>query len=397
VTNRWAVLALIMAALTMANVGPLGIPSIAPLIREGLGLSVAQAGSFLSAYYIGPVLMSLPAGWLADRWGVRGAMILGQALIAVGLGAVAFAPTFSFIVLILVLAGAGYGVLNPTTTKAGMAWFPPNQRATVVGLKQVGLPFGGALGALVMPPVALAFGWRTGVGFAAAVVGLLAVLTWALYRDLPEPESRGPTPPRPGFWTVVANRDLWLVGVSTLIFAGVQTVFLAFLVLYLHDVVRIDLVVAAKYLVTAQVSGAAGRIVFGLLSDRLFGGRRRIVLAIAGVGSIACALALSTTAPGSGFWMLAPLAVGIGVFGVGWNGVQHTLMAELAGPRAAGTAVGLGLAISSLGVTVCPPLFGVVVERLGGFGAAWLMLAVGMVAALLLLVPVRERILAATS
>jgi predicted MFS family arabinose efflux permease len=95
--------------------------------------------------------------------------------------------------------------------------------------------------------------------------------------------------------------------------------------------------------------------------------------------------------------MLAPLAVGIGVFGVGWNGVQHTLMAELAGPRAAGTAVGLGLAISSLGVTVCPPLFGVVVERLGGFGAAWLMLAVGMVAALLLLVPVRERILAATS
>ena len=30
-SNRWAVLALIMAAQTMANVGPLGIPSIAPL------------------------------------------------------------------------------------------------------------------------------------------------------------------------------------------------------------------------------------------------------------------------------------------------------------------------------------------------------------------------------
>ncbi len=394
-TNRWAVLALIMAAQTMANVGPLGIPAIAPLIREGLDLSVAQAGSFLWAYYIGPVLMSLPAGWLADRWGVRGAMILGQALIAVGLGAVALAPTFSFIVLILVLAGAGYGVLNPTTTKAGMAWFPPNQRATVVGLKQVGLPFGGALGALVMPPVALIFGWRAAVGVAAAVVGLLAILTWALYRDLPEP--RGPAAARPRFWAVMANRDLWLVGVSTLIFAGVQTVFLAFLVLYLHDVAQIALVVAAKYLVTAQVSGAAGRIAFGLLSDRFFGGRRRIVLAIAGVGSIACALALSTVAPGSGPWRLAPLAVGIGLFGVGWNGVQHTLMAELAGPRAAGTAVGLGLAISSLGVTVCPPIFGIAVEHLGGFGPAWLALAVGMVAALVLLVPVRERILAPTS
>jgi ACS family hexuronate transporter-like MFS transporter len=391
VSNRWAVLALIMAAQTMANVGPLGIPSIAPLIREGLGLSMTQAGSFLSAYYIGPVLMSLPAGWLADRWGVRGAMALGQALIAIGLGAVVVAPSFSFIVVILVLAGAGYGVLNPTTTKAGMAWFPPRQRATVVGLKQVGLPFGGALGALIMPPVALAFGWRAAVGFAATVVGALAVLTWSLYRDLPEPETRGPVPARAGFWAVMANRDLWLVGVSTLIFAGVQTVFLAFLVLYLRDVVHIALVAAAKYLVAAQLGGAIARIGFGLLSDRLFGGRRRIVLAIAGLGSIACALVLSTTAPGTGPWRLAPLAVGIGVFGVGWNGVQHTLMAELAGPRAAGTAVGLGLAISSLGVTVCPPIFGLVVEGLGGFGAAWVALAASMVVALLLLIPVRER------
>jgi predicted MFS family arabinose efflux permease len=395
VTNRWAVLALIMAVQTMANVGPLGIPSIAPLIRDDLGLSVTQAGSFLSAYYVGPVLMSLPAGWFADRWGARGAMVLGQVLIALGLGAVAVAPSFPVIVTILVLAGVGYGVLNPTTTKAGMAWFPPRQRATVIGLKQVGLPFGGAAGAFVMPPLAIALGWRAAVGVSAAVVGGLALVTWILYRDLPEPEpSRSTaTPPRARFWTVMANRDLWLVGVSTLIFAGVQTVFLAFLVLYLHEAVDIELVTAAAYLVAAQCSGAVGRIGFGLLSDRLFGGRRRIVLAIAGLGSIACALVLSTTAPGAGPWRLVPLAIGVGVFGVGWNGVQHTLMAELAGPRAAGTAVGLGLAISSLGVTVCPPIFGMVVERLGGFAGGWVALAASMVLALLLLLPVRERTL----
>ena len=70
-------------------------PPSRPLIREDLGLSVTQAGSFLSAYYIGPVLISLPAGWLADRWGVRGAMILGQGLIAIGLFAAAAAPSFS--------------------------------------------------------------------------------------------------------------------------------------------------------------------------------------------------------------------------------------------------------------------------------------------------------------
>jgi MFS transporter, ACS family, hexuronate transporter len=394
VRARARIIALILTAQTVANVGPLGIPAIASLIRADLGLTLAQAGSFLSAYYIGPVLISLPAGWLADRWGVRGAMILGQGLIAIGLFAAAVAPGFSFLVVILILAGAGYGVLNPTTTKAGMAWFPPHQRATVVGLKQIGLPGGGALGALLMPPLALAFGWRVAVAFSAAVVGGLALLTWALYRDLPDPVSTGPARARTGFWAVLVNRDLWLVGISTLIFAGVQTVFLSFLVLYLRDVVELPLVMAAKYLVAAQVSGVVGRVLFGLLSDRLFGGQRRIVLAIAGLGSIACALVLSGITPGAGPGLLVPLAAGIGFFGVGWNGVQHTLMAELAGPRAAGTAVGLGLAISSLGVAVCPPVFGLVVERVGGYGFAWGTLAAGMVVALLLLIPVRERAMA---
>jgi len=391
VTSRWGILALIMAAQTTANIGPLGLPSIAPLIRESLGLSVAQAGSFVSAYYIGPVVMSLPAGWLADRWGVRTAMALGQALIALGLLAAAASPSFSLLLAVMVLAGAGYGVLNPTTTKAGMAWFPPRQRATVVGLKQVGLPFGGAVGALSMPPLALAFGWRTAVAFSAVAVALMAALTWGIYRDLPEPATAGTVAGAPRLVDVLMNRDLWLVAGSTLVFAGVQTVFLSFLVLYLREAVLIPLTTAAKYLVVAQASGVAGRVVFGLLSDRLFGGRRRVVLIIAGLGSGACALLIAGTGQGAGPLLLVPLALGIGFFGVGWNGVQHTLLAELAGPRGAGTAVGLGLAVSSLGVTVCPPTFGLAVEHLGGFGPAWVAVAASILLTLTLLLPVRER------
>ena len=73
-----------------------------------------------------------------------------------------------------------------------------------------------------------------------------------------------------------------------------------------------------------------------------------------------------------------------------WNGVQHTLMAELAGPRAMGTAVGMGLAVSSLGVTVCPPLFGLLVERPGGFALPGAVLGLAMAGALRLLIPVRD-------
>ena len=390
--GRWGILALIMAAQTMANVGPLGIPSIAPLIREDLGLSMAQAGSFLSAYYIGAALMSLPAGWMADRWGVLATMVLGQVIIAGGLFGVAGSVSFSLLTVIMVCAGAGYGMLNPTTAKAAMAWFPRRQRATAVGLKQVGLPLGGAIGASILPPLALLFGWRAAVVVPASLVALLAVLTWFLYRD--PPATAGPDGLSVGaasLRSVLGNRDLWLVSSATLIFAGMQTVWMSFLVLYLTEVLRVTLVHAGRYLVMAQVTGMAGRVIFGVLSDRLFGGRRRIVLVIAGAGSTACTLVMAGTGAGTSAWVLAPLTLCFGFFGIGWNGVQHTLMAELVGPRGAGTAIGLGLAISSLGVTICPPIFGLAAERLGGFALPWLGLGVAMAANLCLLIPVRER------
>jgi sugar phosphate permease len=380
-----------MAAQTMANVGPLGIPSIAPLIREDLGLSMAQAGSFLSAYYIGAALMSLPAGWMADRWGVLATMVLGQVLISGGLFGVAGSGSFVLLTGIMICAGAGYGMLNPTTAKAAMAWFPRRQRATAVGLKQVGLPLGGAVGALIMPPLALWLGWRPAVALPALLIAALGLLTWLLYRDPPRAAdaaggSVGPT----RFGAVLANRDLWLVSGSTLMFAGMQTVWMSFLVLYLTEVLRLSLIEAGRYLVMAQVAGMAGRVIFGMLSDGLFEGRRRIVLVIAGVGSTACSLAMAGTGPGTSAWALAPLALAFGFFGIGWNGVQHTLMAELVGPRGAGTAVGLGLTISSLGVSICPPLFGLAVQRLGGFSVPWAALGLVMAANLCLLIPVRE-------
>src|SRR5204863_120125 len=161
-------------------------PAIAALIRDDLGLSLTQAGSFLSVYYLGPVTMSFFAGMLADRWGTAKTLVLGQVLIAAGLLAVSRAGS--------------YGVM-------------------------------------------LAF-------LGIAVVGL-ALLT------------------------------------------------------------------ASRYLALAQAGGVLGRIAFGVLSDRTFGGRRRTPLAIAGCGSAVCSLGIAFTGPAAGPALLAPLALVFGFFGIG--------------------------------------------------------------------------------
>src|SRR4029453_5161165 len=288
-------------------------------------------GSFLSAYYIGPSLMSLPAGRMADRWGVTATMVMGQVLIALGLFAVAGADSFTLLTVLMMVAGAGYGMPNPPTAKAVIAWFPRRHRATVVGLKQFGLPFGGALGALIMPPLAIWLGWRAAVALSATVIALLAGLSWLLYRDPPEPAGEQRPAPAASLGTVLRNRDLWLVAASTFLFAGMQTVWMAYLVLYLRDVVGMALITAARFLVLAQISGATGRVAFGLLSDLFLGGRRRIVLVLAGLGSTVCTLLVAATGSGTSPWLLAALTLAFGFVGIGWNGVQHTLLAELAG------------------------------------------------------------------
>src|SRR5207247_2186238 len=68
-------------------------------------------------------------------------------------------------------------------TTAAMSWFPPRQRATVVGLKQVGLPFGGMLGAALMPALALRLGWRWAITAGALAIVACAALCATVYRD----------------------------------------------------------------------------------------------------------------------------------------------------------------------------------------------------------------------
>jgi ACS family hexuronate transporter-like MFS transporter len=392
VSPRVRIIVLILVAQTVANVGPLGVPAIASLIRADLGLTLAQAGSFLSMYYIGPSLISLPAGTLADRWGVKRILVIGQVLIAVGLLAASTAHSYMAFILLLVAAGFGYGMLNPTSTKAVMAWSPPAHRATLVGFKQVGLPLGGMLGAALLPALSLAIGWRTALVASAALIAAGAIASLLVYHDPPDLALPAAVPGARGTMiSVLTSRDLWLLSLAAGVFAAMQTIWMSYLVLYLQGVVGLTLLAASRFLALAQFGGMAGRVLFGMLSDRLFGGRRRMPLVLAGVGSTACTLIILSTNAGASTLALTALTFVFGVVGIGWNGVQHTWLAELAGPRAAGTAVGLGLAISSVGVTLGPLLFGYVLQATGDYRWPWLGLATAMMGALGTLALVRER------
>jgi sugar phosphate permease len=389
---RFVALALVMGVQTAANLGALGLPALAPLLRTDLGLSRQEAGIFLSVFYVGGAVTSFPAGWLADRLGVRWTLVAGQGVVAACFATMALAPGYRALLAATTLAGLGFGAVNPTSTKAVLVWFPARSRATVVGLKQAGFPLGGMLGALLLPALATraGLGWRGALAAAGAAIGLSAVVAAALYRESPTGVLPATAAHDARLRTVLRSRSIWLVSWATCLYAAVQVSWISYVPLHLAEVVGLSTLSAGIVLGLAQVGGALGRVGFGVLSDRVLGGRRLVVLFVVGVVSGALCLATATLGPATPPLVLGAVALAFGITGIGWNGVHHTLVAELAGRAAAATAVGLCLAVSSVGVILGPPLFGLAADRASAYGGSWVGLAGAMALGVGLLAGVRE-------
>ncbi|MGH7886777.1 MAG: MFS transporter, partial [Candidatus Binatia bacterium] len=157
---RWAILALISFSHILGASAQYGISTLAPFYQDELGLTRAQVGLFISAFYLAMTGASFGAGWLADRMGVRKTTWQGHLSVGVCIGATAWAPSFAWACACFFLCGLGYAFLNPASTKGVMVWFHRDERATAMGIKQTGVPAGGFFTALLAPPLVLFIGWR---------------------------------------------------------------------------------------------------------------------------------------------------------------------------------------------------------------------------------------------
>ncbi|MGH7346035.1 MAG: MFS transporter, partial [Candidatus Rokuibacteriota bacterium] len=123
------------------------------------------------------------------------------------------------------------------------------------------------------------------------------------------------------------------------------------------------------------VGGTVSRVLWGVASDRSFGGRRRPgVVASAAIGAVSYAtLALGGLLPE---WLVYPLAFVAGAGAFGWVGLYFALVAEIGGPRHAGLLTGAATACSWSGTLIGPPIFGLVLEATGDYAASWLIMTV---------------------
>ena len=376
-TARWAILGLVTLAHGLGALTALAAVPLAPFLLEELALSRAQAGLFLPAVYLGGVLMALPAGWVTDRLGVRLTLGAGQLLIGAMVVLAATSHGLPALLALLVLGGFGFSVLNPATGKAVVDWFPPRERGVAMGIKQTGLTLGGLAAALALPPIAVLWSWRHALAVAGGLSLASAALVSILYRPSPsEATTRVAQAPQLAELGAYLRRTPILVVFGCgLALSIAQSSLVAYLVLYAKETFAVSAVTAARFLALAQLGGTTGRVLWGVISDRSFGGRRRPgVVASAVIGAAAyAALALGSALP---VWLMAVVAFVAGAGALGWVGLYFALVAEIGGSRHAGILTGAATACSWSGTIVGPLIFAGLLGATGGYALPWLALTV---------------------
>jgi ACS family hexuronate transporter-like MFS transporter len=368
--------------LTLAHVvGTLHITTLvvmAPVIKADLSLSFAQFGLLVTAYSIGQITGSLPAGHLADRVGVGWALVLAHALLIVGAVMLTQATGLWLGFAAMVVTGWGYSVVNPATAKGVFETFPPARRGTAMGIKQTGVPLGGvisaSLGAFARPG---AWHWITVTVAAITLVGGAICLL-----IVEKPRPRPATASRSRFGTlgeVAKDFNFGRFVLSNMLHNLGQQNFFSYLTLFLREAAQTSQEFAGLCYGIAQAASVVGRLGWGTISDFLFKGRRKKLTVAIGASAAVLLATMAAIEPRAGMILAVALSGLLGLTIASYAPLMQTMAVEAVAPRLAGSATGYTLVGTYVGSISGPPLFGWVVDVTGLFDSGWYLCA-GLVA-----------------
>ena len=362
----------IQALATMTVLAP---PVFVGVAAPDIGVGINAIGVFTAIIYATACISAAGAGGPVRRWGAirvsQASLVIG----GIGLGLVA-TGSLAAVALGAALIGFGYGPMTPASSHILIRQTPPERRALIFSIKQTGVPLGGALAGLLVPPLTLAFGWQD----AALAVGgasiLLAIACEKLHRTLDDdadPQATGEQHILAALRLVWSMPGLRRLSLASVVYSAMQLCVSAFIVTFLTERVGLHLVTAGIVMAATQASGVVGRILWGWLSDRLVTARQALALLGYAIAMTGAGLALVGTD-----WPLIAVfatAAALGAVALGWNGVFLAEIARVAPPGFAGMATGGALAFTFLGALAGPPLFGAVVDLTGSYRMAFLIAA----------------------
>jgi len=331
-----------------------------PLLASAFGLSLAQVGLIRGAHRAAMAAFQIPAGIVAERVGERELLALGTLVAGLAFIALGFVEGFWAVLAALFFAGLGSSVQHPVGSTLVSRAFPVEGRRAALGTYNfagdVGkFAFGGTLSLLLLARVpwqapVIAYG-AAGVGAAIAVYVFLGAAGRAAHPTPAAREAAG------AGWGIRDRTRFAALCAIEILDSSVRMSFLTF-VAFLLIAKGLSAGWAAAAVPLVLAGGMAGKLICGVLAEKIGVPRMIVVTEIATAAGIFTAMAL----PAFGAVLLLPL---IGVVLQGTSSVLYATIGEYVEPERLSRGFGLFYTVGSVCGIVAPLAVGLLGDRLG--------------------------------
>lgn len=361
------------AAQAASSLVTFGLPAISPELREEYGLTLTSLGVILTASLLGSGVMLIPAGIAVDRYGSRRLTLLGTALAVTGLLVAAFVSGTALLASMLFVCGVGSAVIPIAGIGALFGAFEPSRRAWALGVRQMAVPLGGVVGAVVLPPLAHAGGARPCLILSAVALAVCATAFGLLAGDdragrLATGTGRRGVSLLRGLRTIVGLPGMGRLLLCAALLIVVLQAVLVYAIPSARDAGLSRFAVGAMFF-AIQITAGVARIVWGRIADRGAGTRRIRTLVeaavLAAAGTVVFAVALHGGAAAA-----IPASVLLAFGTLGWNALVYVRAGEMAPPGLAAQSVSIAATLVFTLSAVSTPPMGALAEA-AGWDAFW--------------------------
>ncbi|HEV8226832.1 MAG TPA: MFS transporter [Methylomirabilota bacterium] len=378
----WVVLGAAFAIITLSIGTLFTLGVFLKPIEEGMGWSRSSIGAVGLLNWLVMGLGGVAAGYLSDRFGTRVVVLVGGALLGLGLVLSSqVSEAWQLYVTFGVLVGAGVSAFYVPLTVLAIRWFDDRR-----GMAAAVVSAGNGLGIMALSPLSRwlinELDWRS----AFVVLGDLAwliVIPCALLLT-PSPTAT----PASGWATgrasvtapvgqILVSWPIWAIALTHFACCAAHSGPIFHLVSHAMDQ-GVGSMAAASILGVSGLSSIVGRVGSGIVADRL--GVKRTLIVMLAAQAVLIPLYLAATSEGS-LWGLSL------VFGVAYGGVMPlyaVITREYFGEAIMGTAYGWVFFISCIGMGLGSFAGGAIHDALGSYQGLFVgSFAVGAMAVLL--------------
>ena len=256
-------------------------------------------------------------------------------------------------------------------------WFTDKERGSYYGFWSASHNIGEALTFIIVASIVSVCGWRYGF-FGAGMVGLLgALIVWRFFHDSPESKGFPPVNVPKEKKTMSASETtdfnkaqrqvltmpaIWILALSSAFMYISRYAVNSWGVFYLEAQKGYSTLDASFIISISSVCGIIGTMFSGVISDKLFGGRRNVPALIFGLTNV-LALCLFLLVPGVHFWLdaVAMILFGLGI-GVLICFLGGLMAVDIAPRNASGAALGVVGIASYIGAGLQDVMSGVLIE-----------------------------------